>query len=274
MMPLKWLNHKKKVYPNSFHSNKVLLLSIAPRLKLPCPKDGIVIKQQLYYKLSIKTTIGLQANHTISLQLAIKRIFDLCASTILLVVLLPLFILIAIAIKLDSPGPVFFKQVRVGHFQRRFPCYKFRSMKIGSHDTEHEKFIEQLMTKDAVDDKANSYIYKITNDNRITKVGRILRKLSLDELPQLLNILKGEMSLVGPRPAIGYELKYHDENMLRRFFAKPGITGYWQVNSRYSVDYREMVAMDLFYVDHWSLLLDLRIVLNTVPVLLKITRSF
>ncbi len=207
-------------------------------------------------------------------QLAIKRALDLILSVILLIIGLPIFIGIALAIKLSSRGPFFFKQMRVGYHQRRFCCYKFRTMEVGAHDTEHEKFIEKLMTQDPVVRENTTKVYKMTNDHRITKVGKIIRKFSLDELPQLWNVIKGDMSLIGPRPAIGYELKYHDQNMLRRFSVKSGITGYWQVHSRYSVDYREMVAMDLYYVDHWSLWLDLKILLSTIPVILKIKRSF
>ncbi len=204
----------------------------------------------------------------------IKRSLDVVIAFILLILSVPFFIAAAIAIKLDSPGPVFFPQMRVGRHQKRFKCYKFRTMYMGNHDGVHQEFIKKLMTQHKSERKNITKIYKMTDDQRITPVGWILRKFSMDELPQILNVLKGQMSLVGPRPAIDYELPYHDRNMLRRFSVMPGITGLWQVKSRYSVDYRKMVALDLYYIDHWSLLLDLNIILKTIPVVLKINRSY
>ncbi len=211
---------------------------------------------------------------SIKFQLALKRVFDIFMAASLLILFSPIFLLIAVLIKLDSPGPVLFVQARVGYKQKRFLFFKFRSMSVGNHDHVHEDFITQLMTHDQQKRKEETAIYKMTSDKRITRVGRILRKFSLDELPQLYNVLLGQMSMIGPRPAIDYELKFHDANMLRRFDVKPGITGYWQVKSRYSVDYRQMVELDLYYVDHWSLKLDFWILLQTIPTVLKLNQSF
>jgi lipopolysaccharide/colanic/teichoic acid biosynthesis glycosyltransferase len=204
-------------------------------------------------------------------QRIMKRVIDIAIAIAALMVSWPLFVVIALAIKLDSQGPIFFCQQRVGYRQRRFTCYKFRTMRVGNNEGIHKNFIDQLMTQKK---KGDGAIYKMTNDPRITHVGRILRKFSIDELPQIFNVLEGQMSIVGPRPAIDYELPYHDENMLRRFTVMPGITGLWQIGSRYSVDYKQMVAMDLDYVDHWSLWLDFKIIFKTVPVVLKIHQSF
>jgi lipopolysaccharide/colanic/teichoic acid biosynthesis glycosyltransferase len=205
--------------------------------------------------------------------LLVKRALDVTIAFILLILSVPFFIVVALAIKLDSPGPVFFRQMRVGYQQRRFRCYKFRTMYAGSREGVHQEFIKKLMTRTKEESKDAAGVYKMTDDQRITPVGQVLRKFSMDELPQIFNVLKGQMSMVGPRPAIDYELPYHDRNMLRRFSVLPGITGFWQVSSRYSVDYRRMVFMDLYYIDHWSLLLDLKIMLKTILVVFKVNQS-
>ena len=211
--------------------------------------------------------------YLLSVQKIVKRTVDLSVCALLGLILIPVFILIAIAIKLDSPGPVIFKQMRIGRNQRRFVCYKFRSMFDDNKEAIHQEFIGQLMTQENEQKNLSIRAYEAQNEKRITRLGRILRKFKLDELPQIFNVIKGDMSLVGPRPAIDYEIKYHDENMLRRFNVPSGITGYWQVHSGHGVDYRRMVALDLYYVDHWSLLLDLKIILMTIPALLKMAQS-
>jgi len=203
-----------------------------------------------------------------------KRLMDLLVASGLLFLTFPVFIITAVAIKLDSRGPVFFRQMRTGKGQRQFICYKFRSMYVGSNSKIHQEYIKELMTEDSAQKKQSGKVFKLTDDPRITPVGRLIRKLSIDELPQLFNVLKGQMSMVGPRPAIFYELKYHTDAMLKRFTVKPGITGLWQISGRSALGYKEMVALDISYIDHWSTWLDLRIILKTVLYVLKISHAY
>ncbi len=194
-----------------------------------------------------------------------KRIIDILSAMVLFAVTLPLFIITAILIKLDSKGPVIFDQERIGKDKRYFKVYKFRSMYINSSEDVHKEYIRKLMTAGlAQSDNTGKKIYKLICDSRITPVGRRIRKLSIDELPQIFNVLKGDMSMVGPRPAIPYELEYYDEPMQQRFRVKPGITGLWQVSGRSGTTYRQMTDFDVFYVKHWSIGLDLRIMLKTI----------
>ncbi|KPJ65843.1 MAG: hypothetical protein AMJ43_09855 [Coxiella sp. DG_40] len=192
---------------------------------------------------------------------AFKRLFDLAASVILIVLLMPLFIIIAILIKIDSSGPVFFIQKRMGLKGRMFNFHKFRSM-----ITEADKLQEQLLEKNEVKD---GVIFKIRDDPRITKVGRFLRKYSLDELPQLFDVLKGNMSLVGPRPALPNEVKVYDGPHMDRLSIKPGITGLSQIRGRSNLSFSRWVKWDLWYINNWSFWLDMRILLWTVPAVLK-----
>jgi exopolysaccharide biosynthesis polyprenyl glycosylphosphotransferase len=189
-----------------------------------------------------------------------KRLFDLIGASILLLVLWPLLLIAAIAIKLDSAGPIFFIQERVGFSKRRFRMIKFRTMEV---DAEAKlKDIEHLNEK-------SGPIFKIRKDPRITRVGRWLRKLSIDELPQLVNVLLGDMSIVGPRPlsvrdAIRMELAWQK----RRFSVKPGLTCLWQVSGRSNLSFEQWMQLDLEYIDHWSLVLDASILLRTIPAIL------
>ncbi len=189
-----------------------------------------------------------------------KRLFDLLAAAGLLVVCAPLFVLVALIIKLSSPGPVFFIQERMGYNKRRFQLFKFRTMVVDAEARMQE--IEHLNEKEGP-------IFKIKNDPRITRVGRFLRKTSIDELPQLLNVLLGDMSLVGPRPlsmrdALGLDAAWQK----RRFSVKPGITCLWQVSGRSNLSFKEWMLLDLEYIDRWSLSLDFRILLRTIPAVL------
>lgn len=198
---------------------------------------------------------------------ALKRGMDICGSIAALIIASPIFALIALAIKLTSKGPVFFRQQRVGQFGVPFRLLKFRSMYSGNNDTIHKEYVSQLISGVA-EQKAGSRdgqpVYKLTCDPRITTVGAFLRRSSLDELPQLINVLKGEMSLVGPRPPIGYELEKYDLWHRRRVMeAKPGITGLWQVNGRNRIAFDDMVRLDLMYARSWSPWLDLKILLRT-----------
>ena len=197
----------------------------------------------------------------------IKRTMDIVGSSLALLMLAPLLVLIAAAIKATSKGPVFFKQKRVGQHGECFTFLKFRSMYVNNDSSQHKQYVRQLIAGQAAKSPSsdpNGGVFKLTNDPRITRVGRFLRRTSLDELPQFLNVLIGEMSLVGPRPAIPYEVEAYDIWHRRRVLeAKPGITGLWQVQGRSRVGFDEMVRLDLRYVRCWSPWLDLKILLQT-----------
>jgi exopolysaccharide biosynthesis polyprenyl glycosylphosphotransferase len=202
----------------------------------------------------------------------IKRTIDIVGSLIALVLLSPLFIAIAVVIKLTSKGPVFFKQVRVGQYGAKFTFLKFRSMYSHSNPKIHQEFVMRLISgkEDRTLSDDNPGVFKIQNDPRVTPVGRFLRRTSLDELPQFLNVLKGEMSLVGPRPPIPYEVDAYDIWHRRRFLeVKPGITGLWQVEGRSRIRFDEMVRLDLKYAMTWSPWLDIKILLRTPHAVLR-----
>lgn len=201
----------------------------------------------------------------------LKRTSDLFIATIVSLVALPVSLLFALLIKLDSKGPVFYKQERVGMDGRVFLFYKFRTMRAGTDDASHREFQRQYIAgqpevKLARDGRP---VYKLQADPRITRTGRWLRRLSLDELPQLLNVLRGDMSVVGPRPPIPYEVEEYELWHRKRLDMKPGMTGLWQVSGRNRLPFDEMVRLDLFYIENWSLLLDLKIILRTLPVMLR-----
>ncbi|HEY3102417.1 MAG TPA: sugar transferase, partial [Pyrinomonadaceae bacterium] len=186
-----------------------------------------------------------------------------------LVLLAPLWLLIALFIKLDSRGAVFYKQERVGMDGRVFLFYKFRTMHAGADDARHREFQEKYIKGEPDSNLGDNQrpAYKLRGDDRVTRLGRILRKTSLDELPQLFNVLRGDMSIVGPRPPIPYEVESYELWHRKRLDMKPGITGLWQVSGRNRLPFDEMVRMDLYYIENWSLLLDLKIILQTLPVM-------
>ena len=186
----------------------------------------------------------------------VKRAFDMVVGIPLMLLALPLVALIALAIKLDSPGPVMFKQVRIGANGRPFEVFKFRSMRHGA-----ESEVEQLRDRN----EATGPLFKIKSDPRRTRVGRILRRTSLDELPQFINVLRGEMSLVGPRPPLPSEVDLYKDWQKPRLMARPGMTGLWQVSGRSDLTFDEGVLLDIYYIENWSLLLDLKIMLRTLP---------
>ncbi len=194
-------------------------------------------------------------------QLLAKRVFDVACTLVALPLLLPLFALVAVAIKLDSPGPVFFVQQRVGLRKYIFPMYKFRSMYVGA---EHRlKEIEHL-------NEATGPIFKMKNDPRITRVGAFIRKTSIDELPQLFNVLRGEMSLVGPRPMSLRDVELFDRGIQRkRFSVKPGLTCIWQISGRSDLPFDKWLELDLQYIDRWTFWLDIMIIFKTIPAVVK-----
>jgi exopolysaccharide biosynthesis polyprenyl glycosylphosphotransferase len=194
----------------------------------------------------------------------IKRALDLAVSFLALVVLSPLLLLIAIAVRLDSPGPIFYRARRIGRKGRTFNCYKFRTM---VQNADHLKSqLEHMNERDGI-------LFKMSNDPRITRVGRYLRKYSLDEIPQFFNVLKGDMSLVGPRPPIASEVERYDLSHLRRLDVLPGITGLWQVEARQDPSFDSYISLDTAYVENWNLWLDLKILIRTISVVISGTGS-
>jgi len=209
-----------------------------------------------------------------------KRLIDVVLALGLLLVLLPLMVLIAFAIAVDAPGPVIFVQERVGVRRRsakgrthweihRFPFYKFRSMAADADQSLHVDHVRAFVAGRVNTSGDSSAAFKLAHDPRITRVGRILRRTSLDELPQLFNVLKGDMSLVGPRPVPPYEVAQYRETDAERFAAMPGITGLWQINGRGDVPFDDMIRMDREYVRTQSVWLDLRILIDTLPAILS-----
>ena len=196
-----------------------------------------------------------------------KRAMDVTGSLAALLIFSPLFLVIAALVKLTSKGPVLFRQVRVGQFGKPFTFLKFRSMYVNNDASKHQEYVKQLIAGQADrkgGDGASEGVFKLTDDPRITEIGKFLRRTSLDELPQFFNVLIGEMSLVGPRPPISYEVEAYDLWHRRRLLeAKPGITGLWQVNGRCRVEFDEMVRLDLQYAKTWSPWLDVKILART-----------
>ncbi len=200
--------------------------------------------------------ISVKQSSLTGLNLASKRIFDLVLTGLGVIVSAPIWLLVALAIKLDSPGPVLFRQARAGRDNKPFVVFKFRSMR---QDAEAE------LAKLQAHNEAAGPMFKIRADPRVTRVGRIIRQTSLDELPQLINILRGEMSLVGPRPALLTEVAQYQDWHRKRLDVQPGLTGLWQVSGRSDLSFDEMVMLDIYYAENWSLGMDLRILLRTVP---------
>jgi len=198
----------------------------------------------------------------------IKRCIDICCSLAALIVLSPFFAGIALGIKLSSPGPVFYKQIRIGKDGKAFNFYKFRSMHVSNDNKDHKKFVQNFIKKGNASSNSNEIkVFKITDDPRIFKFGSFLRKTSLDEFPQFYNVLKGDMSLVGPRPCLPYEWECYDNWHKNRLNILPGCTGIWQALGRSSVSFEEMVILDLYYISNMSIWLDIRIILQTFPVI-------
>lgn len=191
----------------------------------------------------------------------IKRIIDVVLASIALVVLSPIFLIIALAIKLESKGPVFFKHTRIGKDGKIIKLYKFRSMV-----TNAEELIKAFTPEQMKEYKEN---YKLTNDPRITKVGKFLRKTSLDELPQLLNIIKGDLTIIGPRPVIAEELKKYGTNTEKFLSVTPGLTGYWAANGRSCTTYEQRMQMELYYIDNLYLKMDVKVFFKTIEAVIK-----
>lgn len=200
-----------------------------------------------------------------------KRISDILIAALTLAIFSPFWFLIALLIKFDSKGPTFYAQERVGMDGRIFVVYKFRTMRVDADSEIHREYQRKFIAGDAEANVGDAQMpaYKLRNDPRVTRVGRLLRRLSLDEVPQLFNVLRGDMSVVGPRPPIPYEVEAYELRHRKRLDMKPGLTGLWQVSGRNRLPFEEMVKLDLFYIENWSLLFDLKIILRTVLVMLR-----
>jgi exopolysaccharide biosynthesis polyprenyl glycosylphosphotransferase len=203
--------------------------------------------------------LGLPPTRAATVPRMIKRAIDLSGACIALFALAPLFAYLAIRIRLDSEGPILFRQTRLGMNMKEFTLFKFRTMKVDTDQTKHQEYIRATMTSEA----AESGLYKLGRDDAITRYGHRLRRASLDELPQLINVLRGEMSLVGPRPCIPYEIENYERHHFERFAVPQGITGLWQVTARANCTYGEALDMDVAYVRGWSVGLDLRLLIRT-----------
>ncbi|GAK41118.1 undecaprenyl-phosphate galactose phosphotransferase [Paenibacillus sp. TCA20] len=226
----------------------------------PRTNDAEIALESGVYEATLERT---EANQT---YLIMKRLTDMVASLLGLIVLSPLFLLLAVLIKLEDPkGPVFFKQQRVGKNERVFYMYKFRSM---VHNA--EELLEQLLSQNEV----SGAMFKMKNDPRVTKIGRFIRKTSLDELPQLWNVVRGDMSLVGPRPPLPREVEEYSLYDKQRLHVTPGCTGLWQVSGRNSVGFKEMVEMDLQYIRNRKYWYDIGIILKTVKLLFGAKDAF
>ena len=223
------------------------------------------LNQQSIKILNINTDLmymnELPLSRTKPFQWTIKRIMDVTLSSMAIIVLTPLFLLLILLIKIDSKGPAVFKQKRMGANKKEFYMYKFRSMVIDAEEKfEHVKKYNQT----------NPIMFKASDDPRITKVGKFIRRYSLDELPQLFNIIKGEMSIVGPRPPLLRELKAYKAWHYVRFETIPGLTGMWQVSGRANIkDFDAVVNLDYKYIKNWNILMDIKIILKTIPVVLN-----
>ena len=206
------------------------------------------------------TQLGLENESTkgFSFYEIIKRLIDIVCSFVGILALSPLFIVIAIIIKLTSKGPVFFSQKRVGKYGREFNMYKFRSMVVNA---------EELKEKLAAQNEMSGPMFKMKDDPRVTKVGKFIRKTSIDELPQLWNVFKGDMSLVGPRPSLPKEVAQFEEWMHKRLDVKPGLTCYWQVSGRNNIDFEDWMKLDIRYVKERNLWIDIKLIFKTVFVL-------
>lgn len=198
-----------------------------------------------------------------------KRVLDLTVALPCLLLVAPLLLAVAVTIRLTSPGPALFRQVRLGRDRRPFVLCKFRTMYSGCPDDVHREYVRKLLTDSRPPDGGREGVFKLDGDSRITPVGRLLRRASIDELPQLLNVIRGDMSLVGPRPALDWEAEMFGAGYERRFAVPPGLTGLWQVSGRNALTMKEGLDLDLEYVGRQSLAVDLWILARTIPVVLS-----
>ena len=215
--------------------------------------------------------VGMRRTNIVGFNWMIKRALDIVASTILLIIGSPLMIGVAVAIRFSSKGPIFYVQDRVGYRGQLFPFIKFRSMHTNNDNAIHRDYTRQWITENKAhteDESGEETVHKIVDDPRVFKVGKFIRRYSIDELPQLFNVFRGDMSLIGPRPALAYEVEVYSEWHRRRFEAPPGITGLWQVSGRNKLSFEQMIELDIEYLENWTLGTDIQILFRTVSVVL------
>lgn len=231
-------------------------------------EESAELTKTTFYNTKTKTAAAHRTAH------ALKRGIDVVGSLAGIILFSPILFIIAVLVKSTSKGPVFFTQLRVGQGGKTFMFYKFRSMHVNNDESIHKEFTKNFIRGSDINCNNNrNKLFKIKNDPRITKIGALIRKTSLDELPQLFNVLKGDMSLVGPRPPIPYEVEQYDIWHKRRILEiKPGITGVWQVNGRSITKFEEMVRMDIQYIKKWSIMLDLQLIVRT-PISVIMTKG-
>ncbi len=237
-------------------------------VKISSPLYGVIPSRVFIEEYGGVPVVGISQTHPGPIKEKYKRVFDVVVTFVGLIVLAPFFLLIGIMIRLDSRGPVLFRQTRIGKNGVPFNFYKFRSMQLGSDDDEMRKHQATQFIRGTYGGSNGNGSTKIVNDSRVTRLGKLLRKTSLDELPQLFNVLKGEMSLVGPRPCLPYEWDHYEEWHKKRLSVLPGCTGMWQVSGRSAVGFDDMVVLDIYYIQNSSFLLDLRLLVKTVPIVL------
>ncbi|MDQ7780021.1 MAG: sugar transferase, partial [Planctomycetota bacterium] len=215
--------------------------------------------------------LGVRVSNIVGLNALVKRVFDAVFGLVFLAIAAVPMLVISLLIKLTSPGPVLFMQKRIGLKGARFAFLKFRSMVTGTKTASHKAFTKAWIAGEhegASQEADGLTVYKMTDDSRVTWIGRFIRKFSLDELPQLINVVRGDMSLVGPRPCLPYELAEYKEWHKLRLEARPGITGLWQISGRNLLSFDEMVKLDIYYVENWSLMMDIKIIMRTFIVVL------
>jgi exopolysaccharide biosynthesis polyprenyl glycosylphosphotransferase len=234
---------------------------------LPSLAAGLKIEQ-----IGLIPLIGRRGSKIEGLNFAIKRAFDVTLAAILLLIASPILVIASLLILIDDRGPVFFRQLRIGAHGEPFEMLKLRTMKVASDDTVHRDFTAKWIRKGPeafAKASSSDHLFKLSNDQRVTRVGHILRRFSIDELPQLINVARGQMSLIGPRPGLPYEIELYENWHRRRLDATPGITGLWQVSGRNDLSFDEMVRLDVQYLEDWSLAGDLKILMRTLPALLR-----
>jgi undecaprenyl-phosphate galactose phosphotransferase len=242
-----------------------LCMKTSAQVKIASPLYDVVETFRFIERYGEIPVVGIAQKSSQSVHEFAKRVFDIVLAGLGIVVLSPVFIILGIIIKLDSPGPVFYSQVRIGKNGKHFKFYKFRSMIVGSDQDETRKVKVAKLIRGEFWDRSGST--KIVDESKITNVGKFIRRTSLDELPQLFNVIFGDMSLVGPRPCLPYEWEHYEDWQKKRLACMPGCTGVWQVSGRNAISFNDMVIMDFYYIQNASLFLDLQLILKTIPVM-------